>query len=117
MNNLQKINGLLAKDGRTIVYGVPAAVADDSVIAIGIGEGDAAVGSLRERGRIVYTTVDISVYAADYIAGYDLLLAVKNEIEAAVKSTVKIVFQRFCESKYNTELQKHVLKSQYKIIE
>ena len=114
MNNIQKIGGLLAKEGRTIVYGIPQTAETDNVISLSLGDGDDAVRSLR---GTMYTTVDIDVYASDYSAGYDLLLEVQSEIESAVKSTVAIVFKRIIASEYDERLARHVLKSQYKIIE
>ena len=113
MNNLQKIGGLLAKEGRTIVYGIPQTAETDNVISLSLGDGDDAVRSLRDKRGTMYTTV----YASDYSAGYDLLLEVQSEIESAVKSTVAIVFRRIIASEYDERLQKHILKSQYKIIE
>lgn len=117
MNNLEKINALLSKEGRSIVYGRPVTAEAVEVISLSIGEGEDAVNSLGDSGRTTYTTVEIAVYASDYLAGYNLLLAVKSEIARAIKSTVKIAFKRFCESKYDETLSRHVLRSQYKIIE
>ena len=117
MNNIQKIGGLLAKEGRTIVYGIPQTAETDNVISLSLGDGDDAVRSLRDKRGTTYTTVDIDVYASDYSAGYDLLLEVQSEIESAVKSTVAIIFKRFISSEYDERLARHVLKSQYKIIE
>lgn len=117
MNNLRKIGGLLAKEGRTIVYGIPQTAETDNVISLSLGDGDDAVRSLRDKRGTTYTTVDINVYASDYSAGYDLLLEVRSEIESAVKSTVAIVFKRIIASEYDERLAKHILKSQYRIIE
>lgn len=117
MNNLQKIGGLLAKEGRTIVYGIPQTVTADNIVSLSVGESDDSVRSLYDKRGVGYTVLEADVYATDYISGYDLLLTVKNEIENAVKSTVRIIFKRFPASEYDERLQRHVLRSQYKIIE
>lgn len=117
MNNLEKINALLAKEGRTIVYGEPESATAETVVSLSLGDGDEALSALGDSARATYTTVDITVYAVDFLTGYDLLLAIRNEIAAAVKSTVSIVFKRFLASKYDAALARHILNSQYKIIE
>ena len=117
MNSLEKINALITNGSRTIVYGKPVSVSVNTVISLSIGESDNATYSMGDLLAACYTTVDISVYATDYLVGYDTLLAVKNEIQAATKSTVKILFANFGESKYDADLQRHVLTSKYKIIE
>lgn len=117
MNNLQKLSELLAKDGRTVVCGVPRSMTAENTVVLGIGDGDDARRSLGDKPGVRYTTVNVDVYAADYSAGYDLLLELRREIESAVKSTVAIVFKRFRTSEYNEQLQRNVLRSQYKIIE
>ena len=117
MNNLEKVQALLTGGSRTIVYGYPSGVTADPVISLSIAESDNAVYAMGDVLKSTYTTVDISVYATDYLAGYSLLLAIKSEIQSAVKSTVKILFTNFGESGYDTDLQRHVLTSKYKIIE
>lgn len=117
MNNLQKISELLALEGRTIIYGKPTSAAEGNVIALSIGDGDNAVRTLGDGYAAMYTTVNIDVYCSDYSAGYDLLLAVRGEIQSALKSTVGIVFLRFLASEYDEQLERHVLKSQYRITE
>lgn len=117
MNCLQKIDQLLEGKNLTIVYGTPRENIADTFIALGMGDGDIATRSLGDNRRADYITVNINVYASDYNVGLDTLLDVRNEIENAVKSTVNIIFVRYIESGYNEQLQKHILKSQYKIIE
>lgn len=116
MNILEKIKNFLARENRNIVYGRPLS-ADDTVLSLSMGDSDDAELCLGDYGCISYQTVNIAVYTADYIRGYELLQAVKSEIEAAEKNTVKIAFKRYCESGYDAALEKHVLKSQYKIFE
>ena len=84
MNNLQKIGGLLAKEGRTIVYGKPTSAPEGNTIALSIGDGDNAVRTLGDGYAAMYTTVNADVYCSDYSAGYDLLLAVRGEIQNLV---------------------------------
>lgn len=117
MNNIQKIGGLLAKEGRTIVYGIPQSAETDNVIALWLGDGEESIRSLHDKRRAEYTVIETAVYASDYLSGYDLLLELKNEIGNAVKSTVAIMFMRILASEYDEKMQKHVLKAQYKIIE
>ena len=86
-------------------------------VSLSVGESDDSVRSLYDKRGVEYTVLEADVYATDYISGYDLLLTVKSEIENAVKSTVRIIFKRFPASEYDERLQRHVLRSQYKIIE
>ena len=117
MNNLEKVQALLANGSRTIVYGYPSGVTADPVISLSITDSDNAAYAMGDVLKSTYTTVDISVYATDYLTGYNLLLAIKSEIQTVVKSTVKIVFANFGELKYDSGLQRQVLTSKYKIIE
>ena len=116
MNILEKIKNFLANESRNIVYGRPLA-ADGTVLSLSMGDSDDAELSLGDCECISYQTVNITVYADDYLQGYDMLMAVRSEIKTAEKNTVKIAFLRFCESDYDSALGKHVLKSQYKIFE
>lgn len=117
MNYLQKIEKLLDGKDLTVLFGLPLEIDDALAVSLSIGDSDDAVRALGDgRGRD-YVTVDLNVYASDYNAGLDTLLAVKREIENAYKSTLNIFFLKFSESGYDERLKKHVLKSKYKIIE
>jgi hypothetical protein len=117
MNCLQKINKLLENETRTIIFGVPREATENTVISLSIGDSDVCARSLGDKRRTDYVTVEINVYAADYNVGLGVLLSVRDEIENAVKSTVNIFFTNFVQSDYDERLNKHVLKSRYKIIE
>ncbi len=116
MNILEKIKNFLANENRSVVYGRPLA-ADGNVLSLSMGDSDDAELLLGGDECISYQTVNVTVYADDYLQGYDMLMAVRREIQTAEKNTVKIAFLRFCESNYDAALEKHVLKSQYKIFE
>lgn len=116
MNILEKIKNFLAHENRNIVYGKPLTV-DGTVLSLSMGDSDDAELSLGDFGYISYQTVNVNVYADDYLQGYDMLMAIRSEIKNAEKNTVKIAFKRFNESDYDSALGKHVLKSQYKIFE
>lgn len=116
MNILEKLKNYLARDGVDVVCGRPQTVGG-TTLALSMGDGDDAELSLGDDGCIMYQTLNVTVYAEDYLQGYDLLMAVRSEITSAEKNSVKIAFLRFCESDYDAALEKHVLKSQYKIFE
>lgn len=116
MNILERIKSFLGSADRSIVYGKPLA-AEGTVLALSMGDGDDADRTLGDFGCLTYQTLDVTVYADDYIEGYDLLTAVRSEITRAEKNTVKIAFKRFTASDYDETLKKHVLRSQYKIYE
>lgn len=117
MNYLQKISNLLVNQDRNITFGLPVNNIADTFISLGIGESEDSSRVLGDKRRCDYITVNIDVYSFDYNEGFDTLLAVRAEIENAVKSTISIFFTGFAESGYDERLQKHVLKSKYKIIE
>lgn len=116
MNILEKLKNYLADENRSIVFGKPQ-TADTDVLSLSMGDSDDAELSLGDDGCIMYQTLNVTVYAEDYLQGYDLLMAVRSEITSAEKNSVKIAFLRFCESDYDAALEKHVLKSRYKIFE
>ncbi len=116
MNILEKLKNYLARDGVDVVCGRPQTVGG-TTLALSMGDGDDAENMLGDVGCISYQTLDVAVYADDYLQGYDLLLSVEQAITAAEKTTVKISFKRYCASSYDEKLGKHVLTSQYKIYE
>ncbi len=117
MNYLQKIEKLLESKNLTIVYGLPREINGDKAVSLSIGDSDESRHSLGDKRNTDYVTVNLNVYAADYNDGLDTLLEIREEIESAIKSTVNIFFLKFSESGYDERLEKHILKSQYKIIE
>lgn len=116
MNVLERIKNFLVREDRNIVFGRPSA-AEDTTLALSLGESDDAKLSFGDSASLKYLTLNIDVYASDYLHGYDLLAAVRNEITKAEKNIVKIFFKCYRESEYDAELGKHVLRSQYKIFE
>ncbi len=117
MNYLQKIEKLLEGKNLTVIYGKPVEIAEDTAVSLTLGDSDEAKRSLSDARRADYIAVNVNVYASDYNSGLDTLLEIKREIQSAVKSTMHIFFLKFFESDYDAQLKRHILKSQYKIIE
>ena len=117
MNYLQKIEKLLESKALAIVYGIPLEIDGNLTVSLSLGESDEATRTLGDGRRADYAIVNICVYASDYNEGLNTLLDIREEIETAVKSTMNIYFSKFSESGYDERLSKHVLISQYKIIE
>lgn len=80
MNILEKLKNYLADENRSIVFGKPQ-TADTDVLSLSMGDSDDAELSLGDVGCISYQTLDVAVYADDYLQGYDLLLSVKQAID------------------------------------
>ena len=116
MNNLEKIGALLGREGRTVVYGVPAAAEVPNLISLSVGEGKPSVPFLGDRGAVCYPSIKVSVYAENYLEGYRLLLAVTEEMRAVIKSTIQYVFRGCADSTYDSALQRHVITAVFEEI-
>lgn len=116
MNALEKMNALLAKEGRGIKYGAFAGETTDPLITLQLSDSLPSVSHLGDARAVSYPAVLISVVCSDYLVGYDLSEQIKAEIKAAQKATLQIVHLADAESDYDKEAAKHILKSKYKII-
>jgi|AGTN01.1.fsa_nt_gi hypothetical protein len=117
MNSLEKLNALLSGDGRIIKYGVLTEEEDALLISLQIGESEATKNSIGDRSAAFFPTLIVGVYSSDYLAGFDLIEQIKNEIKLAGKDNLKIFHFKDMASEYVSEKQKYLFKSLFREIQ
>lgn len=116
MNFLEKVNALLAVEGRTIKYGTMTSETSDPLVTLEVGDSLPSIGHLGDRKEVEYRILIVSVYAESYLAGFDLLEILKSELKSAKKDTTQLVHTGDSASEYDKDKQRYVFKANFKII-
>lgn len=115
MNVLEKVNSVLAQDGRQIKYGAYVDETADPLITLEIGDSLAAVNYLGDGPATQYQTLSVGTVATDYIAGFDLLEQLKADLTAQ-NATVKLIHTADIASVYEKESNRYIFKATFKSI-
>lgn len=116
-NAIVKIHDLLGEGlDRCVIYGVPTTETASEIIAVSSGEGAETKALMGDTDGVVYSSVLVRIYTADYLAGFQLLTQIKGEIKTAGKLNTGVTFKKDNGSKYDKDLQKYIFEIQYQEI-
>lgn len=116
MNYIEKVFALLTKEGRNIKYGTYTGEEADPLVTLETGESLPNISHIGDQAAVEYQFLIISVYAADYLVGFNQLETIKTELKAAQKTTTRLIHVGNLASGYDKETKKYIFKSKYKII-
>lgn len=116
MSFLEKVYTLLAKEGRQIKYGTYTTESSDPLVTLEVGESLPNFNHMGDQSAVEYQFLIVGVYSSDYLAGFNLLEAIKSELKMAQKATVRLYHVGNLASGYDKDTTKYVFKAKYKII-
>ncbi len=117
-NAVVKIHDLLSEGlDRCVIYGEPTTETASEIIAVSAGESTQARALMGDTDGVVYSSVLVRVYTANYLTGFQLLTQLKEEIASAGKLNTGAIFRKDRGSKYDKDLKKYVFEMEYQEIE